>query len=92
MGTFLPFLTAGFAPICPQNKVNSGYQKLSSAHLTYLSYDILPKTNIYSVIYREMSTFLPILTPVFAPICPQNNVNFGDIPKVVTCASYIPLM
>ena len=43
------------------------YQKLSHAHLTHLSCDICPKNNIYTVIYREMGTFLPILAPMFAP-------------------------
>ena len=33
---------------------------LSSTHLTYLLCDIFPKNNIY----REMGSFLPILTPI----------------------------
>ena len=30
-----------------------------------------------------MDTFLPILTPVFAPLYHKNKVNLGDISKVV---------
>jgi len=42
-------------------------QKLSSVYLAYMSCDILPENNIYSVIYKEMGMFLPILTPDYAP-------------------------
>ena len=65
---------------------------LSSVYLIYLSCDILPKNNIYTVKYREMGTFLPLLIPGFAPIFPQNKVNFSDISKVVICVSYLLLM
>jgi len=36
-------------------------------HIAYLSCDILPKNDIYTVKYREMGTFLPILIPDFTP-------------------------
>ena len=58
MGTFLPLLTPGFAQIFLKVRyILVIYQKLSSVYLTYLSCDILPKNNIYIVIYREMGTF-----------------------------------
>jgi len=56
------------------------YQKLSSTHLTYLSSDICPKNIIYTGIYREIGTFLPILTPFLAPLMP---------PKQGKCRWYI---
>ena len=68
------------------------YQKLSFVHLTHLKCDICSKNNIYTVIYREMGTFLSFLTPGFALLRPQNKVNLGDLPKVVIFASYQPLI
>ena len=65
---------------------------LSSVYLIYLSCDILPKNNIYTVKYREIGTFLPLLTPGFAPIFPQIKVNFSDRSKVVICVSCLHVM
>ena len=39
---------------------------LSTFYVTYAL-----KNNIYTVIYREMGTFLPILTPGLAPYAPE---------------------
>ena len=52
------------------------YQKFSFAHLTYLSSDLFPKNNIYTMIYREMGTILPILTPVFPPLMTPKQGKF----------------
>ncbi len=65
---------------------------LSPADLIHVSCDICPNDNIYIVIYREMGTFLPILTPGFALLCPQNKVDLGDLPKFIICVSYQPLI
>ena len=67
-------------------------QKLTPAYLTHVSCDICHKNNIYSAIYREIGTFLHILTPAFVPLWPQNKVNLGDISNHVTFPSYQPLM
>ena len=40
-------------------------------HVKYLSRDILPQNHIYNMIYREIGTFLPILTPDFDPFRTQ---------------------
>ena len=73
MDTFLPILTPGFAPLCPQNKVKMViYQEEPPSHLPHLSCDLFHKNNIYTVFYREMGTFLPILTSLLTPFRTQN--------------------
>ena len=69
--TFWPLVLPQYAPKTRQILVI--YRNVSPSHLFYLSCDIFPKNNIYTVFYWEMGTFLPILTPGFAPICPKQS-------------------
>ena len=57
---------------------------MSPSYLPHLSFDLFSKNSIYTVFYWDMGTFLPILTPGFAPYSPKNKVNLDDILKVVT--------
>jgi len=54
----------------------------ASVHLPYLSCDVFPKNNIYTVFYWEAGMFLLILTPVFTPLCPQTKINMVIYQKV----------
>ena len=93
MGTFLPLSTPIFPPFAPKTSyIWVIYHKLSYTHLTYLSCDIYSTNNIYTGIYRELGTFLPIFTPVFTSWCPQNEGNLDDISKVVIYTSNLPLI
>ena len=55
------------------------YEGVSLSHISTHLCDLCPKYNIYNVIYLEMSTFLPIFTPGFPPLRPQNEINLGEI-------------
>ena len=55
------------------------YEGVALSHIPNHSFDLGPKYNVYNEIYPEMATFLPIFTPGFAPVRPQNKVNMGDI-------------
>ena len=98
MGTTLPSLNPVLTPLYPPNKVNSskGYLHIfPTSHVTYyqeINMYTFIHLYIHTVIYREMGTFLRILTPVSTPLCPQNKVNFDDISKSVTFTSFLPLI
>ena len=68
MATFFLIFTPGFAPVRPQNKGNLG--DIWRSDTPNLSFDLGSKYNVYNVIYREMGTFLPILSPGFCPFDP----------------------
>ena len=90
---FYPFWPPGLPQYAPKTRqILVIYRKVSPSHLLHLSCDLFPKNNIYTVFFREMDRFLPILTPGFAPICPKNKANFGDISKCVTFTSFLRLM
>ena len=90
---FYPFWPPGLPQYAPKTRqILVIYRKVSPSHLLHLSCDLFPKNNIYTVFFWEMGTFLPILTPGFAPICPRNMANFGDISKYVDFTSFLPLV
>ena len=70
-----PLAPPFFAPICPPNKVNLG--DISKVVICASSIPhLFPKNNFHTMFFREMCTFLPILTPRFCTNMPPNQSNF----------------